>query len=193
MQNASMMKIRPPLIDWPFGSAKVETLIRHPDLHPFLEIEFKLFNQIAHFSNLSKKTRRGVKECCNFDSGQFQSYLEVREGENYSGDEYGKHVSKIICHCLFLCICLCHWESFKDENYSGDEYGKNVSKVTSLRDRSLKVLSKCICHCHCLCLCHCLFFGQVMSPHHSDQMSQRSQVSGVALCITKVKVPSVSD
>ena len=25
------------------------------------------------------------------------------------------------------------------------------------------------------------FFGQVLSPHHSDQMSQRSQVSGIAL------------
>ena len=24
------------------------------------------------------------------------------------------------------------------------------------------------------------FFGQVMSPHHSDQMSQRSQVSRIA-------------
>merc|ERR1711956_129384 len=48
-----------------------------------------------------------------------------------------------------------------------------------------KVFSKCICLCHCLCLCICLchylFFGQVMSPHHSDQMSQRSQVSRVAL------------
>ena len=56
------------------------------------------------------------------------------------------------------------------------------------------MLSKCIflCHCLCLCLCHCLFFGPVMSSHHSDQMSQRSQVSGVALCISKVKVPSVS-
>ena len=32
----------------------------------------------------------------------------------------------------------------------------NVSKVTSLKDRSLKVLSKCICLCHCLC--HCLCF-----------------------------------
>ena len=31
-----------------------------------------------------------------------------------------------------------------------------------------------------------------MSPHHSDQMSQRSQVSWVALCMSKVKVPSVS-
>ena len=30
----------------------------------------------------------------------------------------------------------------------------------------------CLCHCLCICLCHCLFFGQVMSPHHS----------GVALC-----------
>ena len=29
----------------------------------------------------------------------------------------------------------------------------------------------------CLCLCNCLFVGQFMSPHHSDQRSQRSQVS----------------
>ena len=34
------------------------------------------------------------------------------------------------------------------------------------------------------------FYGQVMSPHHSDQMSQRSQVSRVALCMSKVKVVS---
>ena len=63
----------------------------------------------------------------------------------------------------------------------------NVSKVTSLWDRSLKVLSKCICLCHCLCLClcicHCLFVGQVNSPHHSDQVSQRSQVSRVTLLL----------
>ena len=41
----------------------------------------------------------------------------------------------------------------------------------------------CLCHCHCLCicLCHCFFLGQVMSPHHSDQMSQRTQVSRIAL------------
>ena len=32
------------------------------------------------------------------------------------------------------------------------------------------------------------FFGQVMSPKLSDQMLQRSQVSGVALCMSKVKV-----
>ena len=32
-----------------------------------------------------------------------------------------------------------------------------------------------------LFLCHCLFVGQVMSPHHSGQMSQRSQVSRVNL------------
>ena len=37
-----------------------------------------------------------------------------------------------------------------------------------------------------------VFFGQVMSPHHSDQMSQRSQVSWVALCMSKVKVALVS-
>ena len=72
----------------------------------------------------------------------------------------------------------------------------NVSKVTSLWDCSLKVLSKCICLCHCLCLClclcYCLFFGQVMYPHHSDQMSQKSQVSRVALCMSISKVLSDS-
>ena len=30
-------------------------------------------------------------------------------------------------------------------------------------------------------LCLCIFVGHVMPPHHSDQMSQRSQVSRVAL------------
>ena len=46
-----------------------------------------------------------------------------------------------------------------------------------------RVFSKCLCHCLCLCLClcHCLFVGQVMSPHHSDKMSQWSEVSWVAL------------
>ena len=39
----------------------------------------------------------------------------------------------------------------------------------------------------CLCLC------QLMSPHHSNQMSQRLQVSWIALCMSKVKVPSVSE
>jgi len=34
---------------------------------------------------------------------------------------------------------------------------------------------------------------QVMFPHHSDKMSQRSQVSRVALCMSKVKVPLVSE
>ena len=43
-----------------------------------------------------------------------------------------------------------------------------------------KKVSKCISHCLCLRLCHCLFSGRVMSPHHSDQMSQRSQVSRIA-------------
>ena len=38
-----------------------------------------------------------------------------------------------------------------------------------------------------------VFFGHVMSPHFSDQMFQGSQVSRVALCMSKVKVPSVSE
>ena len=80
-----------------------------------------------------------------------------------------KVFSKCICHCL------CFW-------WSGHVFSslwKNVSKFKSLKDRSLslKVFSKCICHC----LCCCLFVGQVMFPHHSDQMSPRSKVSTIAL------------
>ena len=33
----------------------------------------------------------------------------------------------------------------------------------------------------CICLCHCIVVGQLMSPHHCDQMSQRSQVFRVGL------------
>ena len=59
----------------------------------------------------------------------------------------------------------------------------NVSKVKSLKDRSLKLLSKCICHCLCLWLClrRCLLVGQVIFSHHSNQMSQRWKVSKIAL------------
>ena len=39
----------------------------------------------------------------------------------------------------------------------------------------------CLCLCLCYCLSNCLLVGQVMSPHHSDHMSQRSQVSKIAL------------
>ena len=45
----------------------------------------------------------------------------------------------------------------------------SVSSVTNLWD--------CLCHCVSLCL----FVGQVRSPHHSDQISQMSQVSRIAL------------
>ena len=40
----------------------------------------------------------------------------------------------------------------------------NASKVKSLKDRSLKVFSNCICHCHCLC--RCLFVGHFMFSYH---------------------------
>ena len=72
------------------------------------------------------------------------------------------------------------------------------SKVTSLWYRSLNVFSNCICLCHCLCrciclclcicLCHSLFVGQVMTPHHSEHMSQRSQVSRIALWLCSLNV-----
>ena len=53
----------------------------------------------------------------------------------------------------------------------------SVSNVTSVWD----CLCHCLCHCLCPCHFHCLFVCQAMSPHHSDQMSQRSQVFRVAL------------
>ena len=47
----------------------------------------------------------------------------------------------------------------------------------------LEVFSKCICHRHCLCICLscCLFVRQVMFPHHSDQIPQRSKYSKIDL------------
>ena len=39
---------------------------------------------------------------------------------------------------------------------------------------------------------NCQNVGQFMFPHHSDQMSQRSQVSRVALCMSISKVLSES-
>ena len=43
------------------------------------------------------------------------------------------------------------------------------------------------------CWSHVSIVTSVMSSHHSDQMSQRSQVSAVALCMSKVKVLGVSE
>ena len=45
--------------------------------------------------------------------------------------------------------------------------GQMISKVATLAGYFMKDLS----------------LGQVKSPHHSDQVFQRSQVSGVALCM----------
>ena len=70
------------------------------------------------------------------------------------------------------------WSSFKN-------IAKSLIKclIDQKSQRPLFEGSKCICHCHCLCLClcGCLFVGQVMFSHHSDQMSQRSKVSKIAL------------
>ena len=54
-----------------------------------------------------------------------------------------------------------------------------VSKVTGVLGYPSRVFSKWSCLCHCDCLCHLI--DQVMFLHHSDQMYQRSQVSGVTL------------
>ena len=86
----------------------------------------------------------------------------------------------IVFVCIFVFVIVFFWSG-----HVSSSLWSNVSKVASLWDCSLKVRSKCIrlCHCLCLCisLCHCLFFGQVVSPHHSGQMSQGSQVSWATL------------
>ena len=52
----------------------------------------------------------------------------------------------------------------------------------------------CLCHglCICICLCHCLsnclLVGQAMYHNHSDHMSQRSQVSMIALWMYSLNV-----
>ena len=94
---------------------------------------------------------------------------------------------------VFVFVFVIFWSG-----HVASSHWSNVSKVTSLWGCFLKVFSKCICLCHCnclcLCLCHCLFVGQVMSSHHSDQMSQTSQVSRVTLLLCFQKVSqSVSE
>ena len=58
----------------------------------------------------------------------------------------------------------------------------NVIKV-SREDCSLSVFFKCLCLFFFVFVVVFVFLlvSQVMSPHHSDQMSQRSKVSGVAI------------
>ena len=89
---------------------------------------------------------------------------------------------------LYLSLSLCFFWS----GQVSSSLWSNVANVTSLLDRSLKVFSKCICLCHCLCLCiclcHCLFFGQFISLHHSNKMSQKSQVSRIALWWSSLNV-----
>ena len=67
-----------------------------------------------------------------------------------------------------------------------------VTKIVMNSGFNYQNCSQCLkCHkslgllsgglCLCLCICLCIFFGYVMSSHHSEQMSQRSQVSRIAL------------
>ena len=57
-------------------------------------------------------------------------------------------------------------------------FGEKFQRSKILRDRSLKVFSKCIfhfhCHCRCLCicLCRCLFVGKVMFSHDPHQFCE---------------------
>ena len=91
---------------------------------------------------------------------------------------------------LFLALSFC---------WSGHIYSSlrsAVLNVTNIYDCSLEMLSKYICllsfslYLYFFLHCHCLFVGQVVSPHHSDQMSQRLQVSrvGILRCLLNIFV-----
>ena len=75
---------------------------------------------------------------------------------------------------LFLSLYLSLSLSFCWSGHGCSSLGSDVSNVTSLQDCSLRVFSKCLCLCICLCN---FFVGHVLSSHHSEQMSQRSQKS----------------
>ena len=71
---------------------------------------------------------------------------------------------------------------------------QNTQKLSKVVEKLLKIakknkkkstFSKLNQNCHNV--------GQVIFPHHSDQVSQSSQVSRVAPCMSKVKVPWVSE
>ena len=80
---------------------------------------------------------------------------------------------------VYLSLSLSLSLSFCWSGNVSSSFLSNVSKVISLWDHILRVFSKCLCHCHCLC--HCLLVGQVISPYHSHQITQRSLVSGITL------------
>ena len=69
--------------------------------------------------------------------------------------------------------------------FSEIQEGKKPIPVQSTITRSI-----------CICRCHCLLVGQVMSPHRSGQIYQRSHVSGTTLqfailsqCINLLEYP----
>ena len=73
------------------------------------------------------------------------------------------------------------------------ENSKKSSKVVKIL-KIVEIVKNCPKNVNnCQSWQDCQNVGQVMSPHHSDQMSQRSQVSRVPLCMSKVKVPWVSE
>ena len=44
-----------------------------------------------------------------------------------------------------------------------------------------KTLNRSQCFCVCFCACVCLLVGHFMSPHPSDQLSEKKQLSPTAL------------
>ena len=106
-----------------------------------------------------------------FVVGQVITVIKCLKGQKSHRSLFGGVLKIYLSLSLSLSFC-----------WSGHVFSSlwsNASMVKSHKDRSLEVFSKYIFNC--LCLCHCLFVGQVMFPHHSDQMSQWLKVPKIAL------------
>ena len=78
------------------------------------------------------------------------------------------HVIAYVFAFLLLMYCSCHVSSSL----------WSVSKIISLPIFSVRVFSRCHYHCQCLLI----LVRQVMSAHHIDQMSQKTEMSRIPLC-----------
>ena len=104
----------------------------------------------------------------------------------------------VCCHCLCLCICLYQFFGQVLSPHHSEQVSQRYKSPGSLLEGALNVFVFVIVFViafvfvivfvFVFVFAIAIFVGQVMSPHHFDQMSQRSQVSGIALCRCSLNV-----
>ena len=142
----------------------------------FFATEYKKWNFSAHKSIHMTKLSMKFLEC----TGQ----RWARRGlSNTSKECQKKHCKN--CKCCPASLLIVRSQRWSELRFSIVRIVISVSSVASLQD--------------CLCIVKIVHkkrevnVCQVMFPHQSGQVSQRSQVSRVPLCMSKVKVPWVID